>query len=260
MRMLPKCSLNDGDDVYYPFAYEELVCKAIGARRMSGPLLHVWQHPRAFVLGMRDSRLPHARTAMDWLAAHGFCVMVRNSGGAAVPLDLGVVNMTLIQANDKDNIDIREDFGRLVLLLQQVFRLLQLPPFHTGEIAGAYCPGEFDLSIQGRKFCGLAQRRLQGASMVQAFVNVEGDAFARSEWVRHFYAIAEGETTKIHHETMGSLTDLAGENSVGVQLFLDALSSIVLPPLAATDPQIEVEAVHEIITQFKRRYDPRYPA
>ncbi|MEC0209889.1 lipoate--protein ligase family protein, partial [Paenibacillus ehimensis] len=43
-------------DVLYPFALEELLCKHVGEG--GAPLCHLWRHPRAFVMGLRDSRLP----------------------------------------------------------------------------------------------------------------------------------------------------------------------------------------------------------
>ncbi len=80
--------------VLLPFAVEELLC-----RKVAGgfpPVVHLWRHPRALVMGLRDSRLPKAAEAQKWLEAQGYQAAVRNSGGAAVPLDLGVVNVSLI--------------------------------------------------------------------------------------------------------------------------------------------------------------------
>jgi octanoyl-[GcvH]:protein N-octanoyltransferase len=62
-----------------------------------------------------------------------------------------------------------------------------------GEIAGAYCPGDYDLSIDGRKFCGIAQRRQAKALIVQAFVVAEGSGSERAAMVRAFYDAAAGE-------------------------------------------------------------------
>lgn len=44
--------------ILYAFALEELLCRAIG--KAAPPILHIWRHPRAFVMGLRDSRLPKA--------------------------------------------------------------------------------------------------------------------------------------------------------------------------------------------------------
>ena len=45
-------------DVLYHFALDELLCRQTGE---GGPAIcHLWRHPRAFVMGVRDSRLPQA--------------------------------------------------------------------------------------------------------------------------------------------------------------------------------------------------------
>src|SRR5690606_33347425 len=149
------------DDIYFPFACEEWLCREAGDGRLSGidPLVHLWRHERAFVLGLRDSRLPNAPEAMDWLEREGYRVMVRNSGGAAVPLDRGVVNVTLIQRSRPGQISLNDDFRLMAEVLGKTLRPFGIR-FDAGEVAGSYCPGEFDLSIGGRKFCGIAQRRL----------------------------------------------------------------------------------------------------
>jgi lipoate-protein ligase A len=45
---------------------------------------------------MRDAKLPYAREAKKWLENHGYTVIVRNSGGTAVLLDEGILNVSLI--------------------------------------------------------------------------------------------------------------------------------------------------------------------
>ena len=52
---------------------------------------------------------------------------------------------------------------------------------------GSFCPGEFDLSIGGHKFCGIAQRRQQLAISVQAFIIVEGLGEEKAALARGFY-------------------------------------------------------------------------
>ncbi|WP_195574067.1 lipoate--protein ligase family protein [Paenibacillus sp. 1001270B_150601_E10] len=175
-------------DVRYAFALDELLCKETGA---GGPAIcHIWRHPRAFVMGLRDSRLPSAKQAKDWLEAQGYATAVRNSGGAAVPLDLGVINISLILPKPaKGDLHFHQDFERMVHLIRLA---LQETGYKvaTGEVEGAYCPGDFDLSINGKKFCGIAQRRQSHAYIVQAFVIIEGSGQTSAQFVHDFYAIA----------------------------------------------------------------------
>ncbi|MEK0313448.1 lipoate--protein ligase family protein [Cohnella sp. 56] len=203
----------DATDPLYAFALDELLCRAAGD---GGPAIcHLWRHPRAFVMGLRDSRLPHAREAAGWLAGQGIGVAVRNSGGAAVPLDPGVVNLSLILPKGQaEDMAYRDDFERMYDLIRQAVRRIG-GEAAKGEIVGSYCPGDFDLSIAGRKFCGIAQRRQVKAYIVQAFVIAEGDGAARAGLVREFYRIAaEGADSAAYPavamDSMASLAELTG--------------------------------------------------
>ncbi|WP_338130684.1 lipoate--protein ligase family protein [Cohnella ginsengisoli] len=127
------------EDPLYAFALDELLCRATGA---GGPgICHLWRHPRAFVIGLRDSRLPRAREAADRLAGLGYGVAVRNSGGAAVPLDPGVVNLSLILPKDRaEDMAFHGDFERMYDLIRLAVGQLG-GEASKGEVVGSYCPG-----------------------------------------------------------------------------------------------------------------------
>lgn len=42
------------------------------------------------------------------------------------------------------------------------------------EIVGSYCPGSYDLSINGQKFAGISQRRIRNGVAVQIYLCVNG--------------------------------------------------------------------------------------
>jgi octanoyl-[GcvH]:protein N-octanoyltransferase len=201
------------EPVLASFARDELLCRRTGAGGV--PVLHLWRHPRAFVMGLRDSRLPAAESAKAWLRDLGYSTAVRNSGGAAVPLDLGVLNVSLILPKAEGSINFRDDFGRMVELLRGAFAH-RTADIRQGEVEGSYCPGEFDLSIAGRKLCGIAQRRHASAIVVQAFLLVEGAGAERAALARAFYGKAAGSCSadidypQVRPETMGSLSELTG--------------------------------------------------
>lgn len=161
---------------------------ALHARAVRRPFLHVWRHRRALMLGPRDGRLPHAGIAARVLAEKGVHSAVRPFGGAAVPLDQGVVCLTWIIPGE---IGLSAAFEALATwIVRACPREPGVPAPQMGEIQGAYCPGRFDLSIAGVKFAGLAQRRLAGVVSVSAFVNVEEPSQDREKLVQEFYALA----------------------------------------------------------------------
>lgn len=84
-----------GQDMLIPFAFEEMLCRDVGAGQVP-PVLHLWSHPGGVALGLRDSRLPRAGAAMQALEEQGIRTAVRHSGGAAVPLDAGIINVSLL--------------------------------------------------------------------------------------------------------------------------------------------------------------------
>lgn len=247
------------EDIYTPFAFEEWLCEEGGEGRVELPAVHLWRHERAVVLGLRDSRLPRAAEAMDWLEREGYQVMVRNSGGAAVPLDAGVVNVTLVLERLPGNLRMKDDFRVMAGVLEETLRPFGVV-FEIGEIEGSYCPGDFDLSVGGRKFCGLAQRRKLKANAVQAFVNAEGDARERARIVREFYRRAGGDdplasgALDVRQERMASLTELSSRFP-GAQGWLESL--IAAFGEAKSAPPAARSAAETIARNMRLRYDPR---
>lgn len=186
--------MNEGQsdtDPLHSFALDELLCRQAGEG--GPPIVHLWRHPGAFVLGQRDNRLPHVENARQQIEALHYHTAVRNSGGAAVPLDRGVVNVSLIVPinGSASGMRFNHDFERMYELISLALSFTGCR-VDKGEIVGAYCPGDYDLSIDGRKFCGIAQRRQAKALIVQAFVVAEGSGSERAALVRAFYDAAAG--------------------------------------------------------------------
>ncbi len=55
----------------------------------------------------------------------------------------------------------------------------------TMEIEHSYCPGKFDLSIDGKKFAGISQRRVKGGLLIVP--RVEGSCSERALMMQTFY-------------------------------------------------------------------------
>jgi len=257
------------DGVGLPFAVDELECSNVAAG--ASPIVHIWRHPRAVVLGLRDRRLPCARQAMDELEEAGWSVMVRNSGGAAVPLDDGVVNITLITPSKPGAVHIHEDFRVMAQLVRDAVRLLvnnRDPNIQSGEIAGAYCPGEYDLAIDGYKFCGIAQRRRIGANIVQAFVVVEGSGADRVKTVAQYYdtasrgeAASNANALQVNEHSTRSLQELLGETAaITSDRFAEAVRTAILgdslPISEARDYSLyDLVELRQMVATMKQRYD-----
>lgn len=211
------------EDMLIPFAFEEMLCRDIGAGA-APPSLHLWSHPGGVALGLRDSRLPCAAGAMAELEQAGIRTAVRHSGGAAVPLDAGIVNVSLLLPKAPGKLDFHDDFRLLASLIAEAVAVSYpqaAARIRAGEIAGSYCPGDFDLAVGGRKFCGIAQRRQSSAYFVHAFVVVSGSGQERGELIRGFYETASGGDEslvypRVRPETIAALGELGGPDAAAV--------------------------------------------
>lgn len=175
----------DIQDPLWNHAVDEGIGHGVAAG-MAPPTLRVWRYHQAFMLGRRDERLPGFAEATRWACKRGYDVAVRPSGGTCVILDQGVLNLSLIlPMGEGCPLTIRDGFEALAELI-----VSSLKPWHrieTGEVKGSYCPGDFDLSISGFKFSGIAQRRMAGAAVIQAFLLVEGSGEEHLMMIREWY-------------------------------------------------------------------------
>lgn len=246
-------------EALYPFAVDEILCKQVGDGKLA-PVLHIWRHQKAFILGIRDRKLPHASRAIDWLESDGCRVGVRNSGGAAVPLDPGVVNLSLILPSPRGKVEIKQDFEIMYQLMRECLKPF-VPLIEKGEIRGSYCPGDYDLSIDGRKFCGIAQRRQIQAFVIQAFVLVEGNGKERGRKAKQFYDLASGgdplaDYPKVEPGKMAALSEW--NEDLTVDRFVSRVKEVVRNDghqreIHRYDPVYE-EPVREMLVKIQKRY------
>jgi octanoyl-[GcvH]:protein N-octanoyltransferase len=270
LRLYDRSAQCVADDVLLPFAFEECIMREVAESGV--PAVHLWRHGRAVVLGLRDRKLPQAVEAIRWLEGEGFRVGVRHSGGAAVPLDSGVLNVTLMMPKPPGQLDFHDDFVQMSDWIADVLRPGGLR-VEVGEIRGSYCPGNFDLSIDGKKFCGIAQRRQVRAIAVQAFVNVEGSGEARGERIREYYrralagAANGGYAPDVRPDRVTSLAECAASSAAGahsepvrtVAQFVSRWKQVLRQRFEVIEtecrPDLEHPDVREKARQIRARYD-----
>ncbi|WP_172256610.1 lipoate--protein ligase family protein [Saccharibacillus deserti] len=248
------------EDILFPIAWEEMMCRRVGEGE--APIMHIWRHPYALTIGMRDRRLPRAPQAMDKLRREGCSVAVRVSGGAAVPLDEGVVNVSVILPNPGRKLELHGDFERMVSLIAGAASPWTSDS-RAGEISGAFCPGDYDVSVNGRKFCGIAQRRQTKAYILTAFVIVDGSGEERRRLAREFYDEASGVLKpgdaypEVREGTMGSLDELAGVPSA--EAYISSLEEWMIDHAGAAvleqAPELPMDELDLLSQQLKARYD-----
>nr|WP_106783425.1 biotin/lipoate A/B protein ligase family protein [Lysinibacillus timonensis] len=197
------------------FAMDDTLCYLVG-QGMSESTIRTWVHDSTVVLGIQDHRLPFVQEGIELLKRKGYQSIVRNSGGLAVVLDPGVLNISLVLCEKGHSISINSGYEAMVDLVKKLFPEVA-NKIEAYEIEGSYCPGSYDLSIDGKKFAGISQRRLRQGIAVQIYLCVEGSGSERAELIRDFYQISlKNEQTKfkypqIQPSVMASLSELLNE-------------------------------------------------
>ncbi|MGE5704509.1 MAG: biotin/lipoate A/B protein ligase family protein [Clostridia bacterium] len=159
----------DGDPIR-PLAIDEALATSMGKTDVH-PLIHLWVCDRALFLGRRDAKLPFLQQTLRTFGKAGYRAVLRSSGGACVPLDLGVLNLAIHLPGTSVPID---DFFQLAASLL-TSGLHDYGTIAIGEVTGSYCVGDYDFAINGKKIGGMAQRRTRHGSILQLCINVEPD-------------------------------------------------------------------------------------
>jgi octanoyl-[GcvH]:protein N-octanoyltransferase len=215
-RIIDQSNFGPMFDAKQSFAIDDTLCTSVGTGQ-SDTVVRAWVHYNTVVLGIQDTKLPYLHEAVSFLKTQGYHVIVRNSGGLAVVLDEGVLNISLIFPETTKAIDINQGYEAMWQLIQAMFSAYN-KAIEAREIVGSYCPGSYDLSIAGKKFAGISQRRVRGGVAVQIYLCINGSGSARAELIRQFYELGlKGETTKFVYptivpSTMASLSELLNED------------------------------------------------
>ena len=211
-RVIDQSSIGPRFHALESFAMDDTLCALVGAGKTPA-VARAWVHHQTVVLGIQDTKLPFLKQGIEVLKENQFQAIVRNSGGLAVVLDEGVLNLSLIFPETDHKIAINRGYDTMWDLIKRMFADFEVD-IEAKEIVGSYCPGSYDLSIAGQKFAGISQRRIRNGVAVQIYLCVNGSGQERAQLIKDFYqtAIAETETKfvypDIHPEVMASLSEL----------------------------------------------------
>lgn len=236
------------------FAIDDVLALSVGEKNTT-PAIRLWVHPDTVVLGIPDARLPYIEEGVELLNEQGYYVVVRNSGGLAVALDAGVLNISLVLPDVK-HISIHDCYEAMVRFIQYMLRDLT-NDIEAYEIVGSYCPGDYDLSIGGRKFAGISQRRVKDGAAIQIYLDVEGNDVERASLIRDFYSVGlkDAETKfsfpDVDPSTMASLTEL-----LGAKITVDGMKDRVLESLQHfSDTIVTDDFSDDELETFETRYE-----
>ncbi|WP_173918527.1 lipoate--protein ligase family protein [Halobacillus sp. Marseille-Q1614] len=253
-RFIDQSSMGPTFSALQSFAVDDALAISVGEQD-SPTAARLWVHHDTIVLGIPDARLPHISEAIDYLKQEGYQVVVRNSGGLAVVLDEGVLNLSLIFPDSK-KVNIHEGYEAMVDFIQHLFSDLT-DEIEAYEITRSYCPGTYDLSIGGKKFAGISQRRVKNGSAVQIYLDVTGSGATRANLLKNFYKIGiNGESTRFQYPdidpgVMDSLNEL-----LGADLTVEDVRNRILFQLNDWCDKIVTDSLQgEEIENFTKRFE-----
>ncbi|MEI5988635.1 hypothetical protein A5881_000122 [Enterococcus termitis] len=172
-------------DYFLPFALTDTFTTFSGINQQT--IIHFWQLDQAMILGMKDTRVTDLHSGLASLKHDGYQIVIRNAGGLGVIADAGILNVSLILPNPGNKkISIDDAYTYMWTWIKLAFEDSH-HKIDAFEITESYCPGTFDLSINGKKFAGIAQRRVKDGTAVMIYLSVNGDQQKRGESVRRFY-------------------------------------------------------------------------
>ncbi|MHC5227510.1 lipoate--protein ligase family protein [Enterococcus sp. LJL99] len=195
-----------------PFILTDIFTELAGNQKKI--ILHFWQLSQTMILGMKDTRVLDLKKGLLSLKNNHYDVVVRNAGGLGVIADSGILNVSLILPNSEDH---KHSIDHAYLLMLEWIKLafqdfpIKIEAF---EIPTSYCPGTYDLSINGKKFAGIAQRRVKNGLAVMIYLSITGNQFARGETVKAFYKdslgaqFGENGYPAVDPDSMANLEDL----------------------------------------------------
>ncbi|WP_156285763.1 lipoate--protein ligase family protein [Oceanivirga salmonicida] len=194
-------------------------------------LLYIWPMQKTVILGMIDKNLPYFEEAKSEIRKYDYEPVVRNIGGLAVVADEGILNFSLFIP---DIFDEKISITNAYLIIVDLINL-SLSDFNkkifVGEIKKSYCPGNYDLSIDGKKFAGIAQKRVKKGIVVSIYISVYGNQKQRGEIIYNFYkkGLAHEKNDmypSIDIDCMDTLSNLLGFNFTIINL-LDRITNVL---------------------------------
>ncbi|WP_088042046.1 biotin/lipoate A/B protein ligase family protein [Bacillus sp. EAC] len=231
LRFIDGSTLGPSFEAIQSFALDDTLCTKIG--KMESPTtIRTWVHHNTIVLGIQDTRLPNLENGIKYLNNHGYKAIVRNSGGLAVVLDEGVLNISILFPEAERKLQINDGYETMYALIQDMFSDLT-NKIVAKEIVGSYCPGDFDLSIDGKKFAGISQRRIRKGVAVQIYLCISESGSERASIIKNFYEIAiNNNDTSINYpsilpNTMASLSELLSMNLTITDVMKRLLQSLI---------------------------------
>lgn len=242
------------EQLYQPFAWGDVFLRAVNDNPEQ-TILHIWPMSDTLILGMLDRRLPYCDEAIKIVRTHGYRAVVRNVGGLAVVADDGVLNFSFVLPKRGDEkISINDTYLLMYQFIVKMFAVYGKEIQHF-TVENSYCPGDFDLSIAGKKFAGIAQRRFKDGISVSIYLSVCGNQKKRGELVKEFYKYGkQGEDTNYNFPDVDSSTMMNLSDLLNAQLTVADVKRLLLETICNINTNVHKFEVTELVKKQYRQF------
>ena len=197
--------LNQKENALLSTAIDDYLLKNVPKDTM---ILHIFQH-HGINMGRDDTRIENFDKGIAYYHEQNVPVTLRQSGGRSIVSDEGVISVSLTYVAEHNDVFRHfDDFGKLIT---QAFSHLNIN-IETGLIEGAYCPGDSDLSVNGKKFSGTAMKKYKDHVEMDAYIAINGEQKPRTKLVQGFYEAMDFKAFEVLDNKMATLADLAQQD------------------------------------------------
>lgn len=163
-------------------------------------------------LGAKDKLLNNFSAGVAFLEREGYTLSIRPHGGLGVVEDDGILNFAIVTDNRFVSLNIDQAFNFSLSTIQSSLNKYNLT-LSAYEITDSYCPGKYDVVIDGKKVGGIAQRRYRDAVTTAAYIGISGDQIKRGQIMQGFYQIAQADDRfpQVNPHSMATLSDILGQ-------------------------------------------------
>ncbi|HEY4646604.1 MAG TPA: hypothetical protein VIH25_10030 [Steroidobacteraceae bacterium] len=202
-------------------------------KREHQPLAFIWESDPALVVSPSDLHLPRFAAAARQSEAEGWPVSTRVTGGSAVPLAPGVINLSLIASWRTIRPTLGAAFQKLCGVLIDALENLGVSAI-TGHASRAFCDGRCNILVGDRKIAGTAQRQsslsTHGAVLLHAAVILDADPVLLTDAVARFYAAA-GDPRTFDADAVSSVARITRASGDELRTaFIGALANALARP------------------------------
>ncbi len=194
MKILP-LTPNFGSSIESFLRWEEDSISALGGARDFNSIWGCWQAAEGLCITAKEKRFADYDSAYKSFEQQDFEIAVRRSGGTTVPHGEGILAITHI-AKTHGPKNIVNSYLNFCAHIQAVLNDLGFIT-EVGPATGAYCDGDYNILLDGKKLAGTSQRWTRGGpSKTQIVLNhavmlVTADHQRATQRVNRFHQLAD---------------------------------------------------------------------